>query len=280
MEEMHVKTVHIDTSLQIERCKAPSKAAIVEKALQTCRFKSTSTYAKLEFKRAWLQRLAYIYSACSNVTRVDQLLGLVNDRLASHPMHARKLTTSIQAIETFLSRVTGSLTQEAQLVRFQSHVRKGIMGAYTWWDWSITHQYDGTECRRAREEPKESPSGKIDVSIPRCLEGKPGCYVRKFFEENKLEFSKLKKAIEESSGTISSEIKVFLDVINDALKDSRVLQDSKICSKIGDAIIAIDGLDIDSFAANNDKEWLFLARVFEKELLNPVRDSREQSPQL
>jgi hypothetical protein len=277
MEKTRIKTVHIDTSIQIERCKAPAKSNIVEQALEPYRFKSTSTYAKLEFKRAWLQRLAYIYSACFEVKRFDELLGYINDRLGSHQGHARRLTTCIQAIESFLAKTQGSLTPTALLVRFRSHVRKGIMGAYAWWDWSTTHQYHGTECRRAIEEPKILPNGKIDVSIPKCQRGKTCCGFQIFFEDNKQEFMKLKHAIEKHGEPISNEIKVWRDTIKDIEKNPLFLQDSKTCTKLGDAIIAIDGLDIECFAANNDREWKFLAKVFAKELLNPVRGTREKN---
>ena len=268
--------MHIDTSLQIERCKASTKAYVVERALEPYRFKSTSTYAKLEFKRAWLQRLAYIYSACFDVARMDELLGYVNDRLGSNPKLLRKLTTTIQAIEVYLSKIVGSLTPEVQLIRFRSHVRKGITGAYAWWDSSTTYQYHGTECKRAIEEPRQLPNSKIDVSIPQCKREKTCCGIRRFFEENRLEFIKLKRAIEKLGETKSSEIQEWKDVIKNAEKDPQSLQDSKICAKLSDAIIAVDGLDINCFAANNDKDWMFLAEVFGKELLNPVRNNKEK----
>jgi hypothetical protein len=276
VEKTHVKTVHIDTSLQIERCKAPKKADVVERALEPYRFKSTSTYAKLEFKRAWLQRLAYIYAACSDVTRVEELFGYVDDKLSSHPGHARQLTTCIQAIVSYLSKIRGQLTPEAQLIRFRSHVRTGIMGAYAWWDSSVTHQYHGTECKRAIEEPKELPDGKIDVTVPQCRRGKMCCGFHIFFKENMREFMKLKQAIEKLGQPVSNQIKGWKDAIEEAERDPLSLQDSKTCKKLSDAIIAIDGLDMECFAANNDKEWIFLSKVFEKELLNPVRNAKEK----
>ena len=100
-----IRTVHIDTSLQIERCKARKKAQIVEQSLKVFPFKSTSSYAKLEFKRAWLQRLLYLYSASQKVNRVDELIGYVNDKLGSHAGHRRRLNTCFQAIESFLSKI-------------------------------------------------------------------------------------------------------------------------------------------------------------------------------
>ena len=60
IEKPQVRTVHIDTSIQIERCKEPKKAKVAEKILKDFRFKSTSSYAKFEFKRAWLRDFAFL----------------------------------------------------------------------------------------------------------------------------------------------------------------------------------------------------------------------------
>ncbi|MCH8218412.1 MAG: hypothetical protein IH892_16765 [Planctomycetes bacterium] len=54
-------------------------------------------------------------------------------------------------------------------------------------------------------------------------------------------------------------------------QDPKFLCDSKNCSAIGDAIIAVDGKQTDCFAANNDKEWQFLAKTLSKKLINPVQ---------
>jgi len=151
------------------------------------------------------------------------------------------------------------------------------MGAYGWWDSSTTYQYHGTECKRATEEPKRLPNEKIDVSIPQCHRGKICCGFQIFFGENRQEFTKLKQEIDKFGQTVSDEIKAWRDAIEEAEKDPLSLQDSKTCTKLSDAIIAIDGLDIECFAANNDKEWMFLAKVFGKELLNPVRNVKETS---
>ncbi|HSV98978.1 MAG TPA: hypothetical protein VLI39_02325 [Sedimentisphaerales bacterium] len=60
----------------------------------------------------------------------------------------------------------------------------------------------------------------------------------------------------------------------------RVCQDN-VCVKLGDILVALDGISIESFAANNDKEWIPLARALGKHLLNPLRpQARESSQQL
>ncbi|HSV99125.1 MAG TPA: hypothetical protein VLI39_03070 [Sedimentisphaerales bacterium] len=116
-----VTAIHLDTSLQIERCKAERKARPVVAALKRFGFLSTSSYAKLEFKRAWLQRLAYLYSLSGEVGTVGELAGVLADRLGSHPMHRRQLSTCLQAIEAFLKPSPGKIS-EALCVRIDETI--------------------------------------------------------------------------------------------------------------------------------------------------------------
>lgn len=275
--EKKIRTVHIDTSLQIERCKAPKKAQIVEQSLKVFPFKSTSSYAKLEFKRAWLQRLLYLYSASQKVNRVDELIGYVNDRLGSHAGHRRRLNTCFQAIESFLSKINESLSPTAQLIRLRSHIEIAIIGAYVWWDLSVTHEYTGTGCVRASERPEQLAGGKIDVSIPHCKVNDIKCIIHQFFEKNKNRFIAIKVAIETLGDNASKELREAKKIIEDAEKNAKCLCDDRVCLKLGDTLIAVDGLDMDCFAANNDKEWILLSRALGKSLVNPVREAKTLS---
>lgn len=277
--EKNVRTVHIDTSLQIERCKAPTKSEPVEQSLKVFHFKSTSSYAKLEFKRAWLQRLLYLYSTSQEVNRVDELIGSINDKLSSHSLHRRRLTTCFQAIESFLSKIDESekLSPAAQHIRVRSYIRNAILGAYPWWHSSTTHEYNGTGCVRASEQPNQRSSGKIDVSIPQCRRNKIECSIHQFFQKNKEQFIAIKVAIEALGDEASEELQKAKKIIEDAKKNPECLCDNRNCGKLGDILIAIDGLYMDCFAANNDKEWVLLSKVLGKELINPVRKVKTTS---
>ena len=55
-----------------------------------------------------------------------------------------------------------------------------------------------------------------------------------------------------------------------AQRDSTHLCDSKHCAKLADCIIAVDGKKMDVFAANNDKEWITIAKTMATPLVNPV----------
>ena len=274
MRDKKIRTVHIDTSLQIERCKAKKNAQIVEDRLKDFPFKSTSSYAKLEFKRAWLQRLSYLYSASQTIRRTDELIGYIDDKLGSHPMHQRQLKTCLQAIVSFLSRINEALSPEAQLIRLRNHLRTAILGAYAWWDFSITHEYDGTGCVRAAEHPKQLGGNRMDASIPLCKAHSIGCTIREFFEKNKNYFREIKLAIENLGDTASKELKETKRLLDEADNNPEILCDSRNCLKLGDSLIAVDGLSMDCFAANNDREWQLLSKVLGKKLLNPVRDAK------
>jgi len=272
--EKKIKTVHIDTSLQIERCKVQKKAQVVEKKLKEFGFKSTSSYAKLEFKRAWLQRLLYLYVASQNVDRFDELIGYINDNLGAHLKHLRRLNTCLQAVESFLSKINEQLSPTAQIIRLQSHIRNAILGAYPWWDLSITHEYNGTSCARAAEQPRELSGGKIDVSIPQCRQNNIKCTIHRFFENNKERFQAIKVKIEKCGNSASNELQQAKKIIEAAESSPEYLCDDRNCTKLGDVLIAVDGLDMDYFAANNDKEWLLLSKVLGKPLINPVREAK------
>lgn len=272
-----IKTIHIDTSLQIERCKEPKKAKIVEQALKAFGFISTSTYAKFEFKHAWLRDLAYLHSCCQSqeVNRLEELVGRINDKLNAHPANRNRVSRCLEAIESFLSRVPGDISYEAAFLRLQNHIRNALLGAYPWWDsLSIHYEYDGTSCTRAREQPRPLRGGQIDVSIPWCRPDEIRCAIHQFFEKNRQYFTTIKIAIEQRGHNISKELQEAKKVIEDAEQYPQYLCDDRICRKLGDILIAIDGLDMDYFGANNDKEWEFLSNFFDKELINPVREAK------
>lgn len=274
-----IKTIHIDTSLQIERCKEPKKARIVEQRLKDFGFTSTSSYAKFEFKCAWLRDLVYLYSASHKVRRVEQLIGYVNDRLNAHPVNRRRVNRCLEAIVAYLSRVPGELSYAAAFLRLRTHILEAIISAYPWWEQSTYHEYDGTGCVRANEQPKRRAGGFLDMSIPQCRVKNIKCTVHQFFEKNKELFIAIKFAIESLGKNASKELQKAKKIIENAEKKPENLCDDSNCRKLGDILIAIDGFDMDYFAANNDKEWELLSQVLGKELVNPVREAKKMTSQ-
>lgn len=271
---VRAKTVHIDTSLQIERCKEPRKRETVERALEGFDFTSTSTYARFEFKCAWVKDLAYLYAESQSIERPEELLSRVHEKLGAHPFHRNRLSRCIEGIVKYLSRVPGNLPYEVALLRFRAHILNGIMGAYPWWEQSTHHEYNGTHCVRATEPPKKHAGGRIDMTIHRCKPKDIRCRLSEFFEQHRKRFCAIKLAIEALGDKASKELLKAKELIQIAEKNPRSLCDDSKCRSMGDVLIAVDGGDMDYFAANNDKEWILLAEVLGKELINPVRDAK------
>jgi len=270
-----IRTVHIDTSLQIERCKAPKKANVVEIALRDFGFKSTSSFAKLEFKGAWLQDLAFLYKASQTVDRLEELLSYVDVHLGANIKTHNRLKRCIQSIIKSLSTVKGNLPYKAVLVRVQNHILNMIVGAYTWWESSVDHEFNGTACVRASEKPTLR-GGKVDVSIPRCKAEDIKCRIIEFFENYKTYFINIKLAISGLEKP-SDQLVEAKDIIENAEKNSKYLCGKGRSRKLGDVLIAIDGFKMDYFAANNDKEWVLLSEILGKKLINPVREAKTAS---
>ena len=96
------------------------------------------------------------------------------------------------------------------------------------------------------------------------------CRVHTFFKKHIDVFQRIGIAIEQKKDA-SEELKGFAEIIRTAIQQPTSLCDDRRCAKLGDAIIAVDGMDMDHFVANNDKEWELLAEAMSKKLVNPVR---------
>jgi hypothetical protein len=72
-----MQKAHLDTSILIELFKETALSIPVVKALQPFGFTSTSTYARKEFKAAWLRDLGWIHDACRSAATPNELAELV-----------------------------------------------------------------------------------------------------------------------------------------------------------------------------------------------------------
>ncbi len=269
-------TVLVDTSLLIEQQKLEKYAGPVKQALAPYGFKGISSYSKLEFKRAWLQRLGYLHTQClkSDVKSLVDVQDKVNRLLAS-PHQRRRVQTCVDALLAFLRNDgrPSSISDHAQLGRLRSHCKLAVLSAAKAISEMATGEFKRTGCVRAEELPKERSDGSLDVVIRQCKPTDIKCSIHTFFDENSSLFCRIAERIEADEDS-SQELQTTAKHIRLAGEKSVHLCDDKHCRKIADTIIAIDGKDMDVFAANNDKDWVTLASVLNKTLLNPVKGER------
>jgi len=265
-----VGTVLVDTSLLVELQKRNTSSQPVKDALSGFRFRGISSFSKLEFKRAWLKRLAYLHSLCRQpgVTRIADVSERLEKRLAHH-LQRRAVQTCFQALHAFLALEPDRISQTAQLARARQHFKHAVLASSYAIREAATGEFRGTACVRAEEPVRELADGSLDVVIRRCKPSEIRCAVHEFFESHRGVFQGIADGVDRAESP-SAELCRIRDGLRKAADNPVHLCDDKNCASVGDAIIAVDGRDMDVFAANNDSEWHLLGQVLGKTLLNPV----------
>lgn len=268
------RTALVDTSLLIELQKRNEYAQSIRDMLGGYRFLGVSSYSRLEFKRAWVQRLALLHSICKR-PKVTSLADVVQAILhaGSHPAQHRRLTTLFQAFEKFLRHGVARLPENVQVARLRAHAKNAALMSAAHLEDSLAGRYGefkATECIRAQEPVREKRDGSLDATIRTCSPSKIQCRVHEFFRENATAFAGIVAAIE-STEKPSAELRAMAEHIRISQENPEHLCDDKHCRKIADAIIAVDGKDMDDFAANNPSEWETISRAMGKTLVNPVQ---------
>ena len=263
-------TALVDTSIQIERLKTTDAAGRAEKLVRSFAFSATSSFALLEFKGSWLQDLVLLHRYASESETLADVQDKVN-KLASVRQSYRRVQRLLAQIAGFLRLEDPNTTLAVAVVKLRAHLATSISGSWQRWNRSVTHHFDGTGCVRAKEAlVRSQANGRFDVCVPDCKPGKVECQIEQFFAQHMCMFRRIAEAIEKLGQSASAELKAARGFIRQAEKKPDVLHDSRICRKIGDILIAVDGERMGTFIANNDNEWVPIARALGKALVNPV----------
>lgn len=189
------------------------------------------------------------------------------------PEAKRRRSRCVTAVVAFLSKQKAEAPIGVLLTRFRTHVVEAIFGGFLAFDRTVTHAFDGTSCVRAREKPLRAGDGSIDVRVRRCQRKSIQCTVHTFFDSHRKSFQSIKNAIDAEGEKASRELRETAKTITEAERDSECLCDDSGCSSMSDALIAMDGINMQDFAANNPREWTVIASALGKPLINPVVES-------
>jgi hypothetical protein len=269
-------TVLVDTTLQIEQQKITPRPQAVRDILSQFRFRAGSTYSRFEAKNSWIKRLAYIHAESRQVESIPQLLDRITRKLGSHPQNHRKLTTAIEAISACSGKLNGGLSERAAMERFRYFVVDAVLSLNTWWDRSVHHEFDGTQCERARERPTfDVRTESIEAGVPRCVPSRIHCGIHTFSIDKSAHFQKIIDAVNQGThgAEYSPELKAAAIILEKAKIDPTYLCNDQVCRKLGDCLIAVDGIEMSHFASTNAREWEPLSGIFEKQLVVPSKIS-------
>jgi hypothetical protein len=268
--------IHLDTTLQIEGLKSQRQRQAVARGLKSYTFRSTSTYARYEFNRTIIRDLTYLHAICHQVQTLAEVYQRVQASFGPSKSSRNRLTRILELLTRFLEDRPQNMQVRSELTRLRSHVAVMLLQGHVVWDRSVTHEFNGTECVLASVRPRLAPNGSVIFALHKCKPSRIRCRVHKFYESRASEFNKIANVASALGPRASQQLQRANGVLDRAAVDPTVLCDDSTCAKIGDAIIAVDGVSVPVFGANNDDDWVPISTALSKKLVNPVRDSASE----
>ncbi len=261
--EASVSDLFLDTSAQFNRHSPDTESKReIEQLLGTARITGTSTYARLEFKMSFLQDLAYLHAMLRQFQAFDRLYA----HLARLPEpHNRKLRRAIDHLGRFWQNVPGDDTERIDAILLC--IEQQGPSLWSWFDASVDYVADGTGCVRSTEPPRLR-GRHFEVTMKRCRPERIRCRIHKFFGENLIHFDAMTREIsllpaEEKT----KELRALEQITARATADPTILCDDRICRKIGDALIGVDGMAFPTIVSSNVREFKTICRALGKELV-------------
>lgn len=236
-----MSTVFLDTTVKLDLLSDNNnKAQQTHQKLDQYKFKVTSSYVKMEFKRAYIQMLVYLLN-CFNEERD---LGRVMSRITRLQGYQRqKYARCVEKLAFFFSMLSNKTTGEHTVSAysnkiFTSYLRRMISLSYYNFNKGIDSITDNTECALARIAPvRTGPT--FNASMKKCKSTDIKCKIVEFLRLNYSEFEKVKLMLE-SLPTKDQEQTNMLNSLNHVFQHHLHISDLRHCWHCSDAIIAIE----------------------------------------
>ena len=253
----------LDTTAQFNRHSLDKRSKQeIEQLLSSARITASSTYARLEFKMSFLQDLAYLHGKLRQFQSIDSLLAHLA-RLP--PAHGRKLRRVLSHLARFWTDIAATDAERIDAILLS--IEQQVLGIWRWFSESVDHLADGTGCVRSTEPPRLQ-RGHLEVTLRNCRPDRIRCRIHKFFEENRTLFQGMVDNIQSlHEGEKSNELKALEQITARAWSESRVLCDDRVCRKVGDALIGIDGKAFPAIVSSNSKEFAVICSTLGTKLI-------------
>ena len=263
MTQPEVRDLFLDTSAQFNRHSLDPQVRLeIERLLNAARITASSTYARLEFKLSFLRDLAYLHGKLRQFRSIRDVLA----HLARLPTpHDRKLRRTLNHLARFWQHMPGG--DEATVDAILLSIEEGVFAYWDWFDESIDHLFDGTGCVRSTEPPRLI-RGHLEVILNACRPNHIRCRIHKFFVENRGLFERMVVEIESlPDEERSKELKSVQRITREASANPNVLCDDRVCRKVGDALIGVDGRGFPAIVSSNRKEFGVICKALGNNLI-------------
>lgn len=234
--------VFLDTSIQIlRRMGLPKLKEIIENELEKQKHKGviiTSHYVRMEFARAFIGRMIYLYNQVRTLN-IGKVLAKIN---TLPPVQARLRSISIDAIAVFFigeleNKSVPPISLEDATERMRLWLKDIIEDSWDWFNESVDGLIDETKCKKANSQP--IAENGIYKSLGRCSKNKYECDIIDFFNRNKEQFKKIYDRLS-SIKELDSQLEKLKNTLEKIFRHDFYISESKNCLACGDAIIAIE----------------------------------------
>jgi len=239
------KALFLDTSIQIsKRISQKNEVDRIKSVEKGFDLIVSSSYVLLEFKKSFIQDCIWLHR---NLRELKSF-GLVHYRLSAlgaHIGHNRKRSTVSAVLASYFisNKNESSLDKDiAESVEvFLENVLDDIIDNFKE---SCDHISDEIHCVRAFEQPKQLRNGSFQARVADCKATKINCKLNTFFEKNKNNFKKIHNFIRENKSDQKkpSELNRIATAIEIGLDDSKQLCETRHCSSLGDALVAVEAV--------------------------------------
>lgn len=263
MSDPEVRDLFLDTTAQFNRHSLDRAVRQqIEGLLEAARITGSSTYARLEFKLAFLGDLAYLHGKLRQFRSLPAVFAHLG-RL--QPSQHRKLQRTLTHLARFWPNVLGG--DQAIMDAILLSIEEAVFTLWDWFDESVDYLADGTGCVRSTEGPR-LVRGHLEVVLKSCRPDRIRCRIHKFFKENQLVFEGIVSEIGSmTEDERSKELKSVQRITAEASADATVLCDDRVCRKVGDALIGVDSTGFPAIVSSNGREYGLICRALGSKLV-------------
>lgn len=241
----------LDTTAQFNRQSTRQEVREeVDRLISSVRITGTSTYSRLEFKRSFVQDLAYLHG---KLRQFGSLRALFSHLSRLQQQQHRKLSRVLAHLGRFYQDFPGGERETVEAILLV--IEANALTVMEWFDESVDYVTDGTGCVRSKDPPR-LVRGHLDVTVKICRVADVRCRIHRFFEENRAAFERIAVEIDKlPDADNSNELRAARGIIRQALTDPVMLCNDRVCRRLGDALIGVDGKGFPSIASSNVREF-------------------------
>jgi hypothetical protein len=267
------RKVFLETTIMVDRlCKDRETVKKIEKILSNYDKSYTSNYARMEFKKGFLQNLIYLHGKVANCKNLTDVFEAISKLSATPRRHL--LGSILESIKNFYKEIYktkpseiiknyGDISLDEYLKEMaESYLSNLICNSWRRFDKVVDEMINPMKCFVDIEAPRKV--GKIYDNTPRtCDKSRFRCEIRRFFNDMPESFSKILKRLKDlqnpDAETINR-VRSLKEILRVRKRDIKI----KDCWNCGDAIMAVEAPSGSDIYNNNQKHYIPICEVIGK----------------